>query len=104
MKLLSNFVVIVSMALGINGCASTGSNVTPTVVVTRNATFLASSQQEVAPRSTTTTPSDANRMGDGVRMGVPTPEPAVPQRELHFAGPTPQIPIPGNGRAGIASN
>jgi hypothetical protein len=104
MKLISNFVVVALMALGINGCASTSANVSPTVVVTRNATFLASSQQDPAPRAMATTPADTNRMGDGVRMGVPTPEPAIPQRDSHLAGPTPQIPIPGIGRAGMPSN
>ena len=36
--------------------------------------------------------------------GIPTPEPAAPQRDLQLAGPTPQIPIPGGGYAGIPAN
>ncbi|MBL8605269.1 MAG: hypothetical protein JNK72_25285 [Myxococcales bacterium] len=29
--------------------------------------------------------------------GIPTPEPARPTREVQFAGPTPQVPIPVSG-------
>lgn len=96
------FVLVAAMALGLNGCASSGAPVDRPTIATRSAAYLASGPVPQDPNPRGGVVAAEPRTYETTR-GIPTPEPAVPQREPQFAGPTPQIPIPG-GRAGIPSN
>ena len=107
MKRLMGFSAVVAMALGLAGCASTGTARVATFAVPTSAHRLAAGPvpQDPNPRGGLLSNGDVRVVGDpDSHGGIPTPEPAAPQREFQLAGPTPQIPIPGGGHAGIPAN
>ncbi len=105
MKKLMGFTGAVVMALMFAGCASTGAASQPAMAGVRANNYLAAGPvpQDPNPHGVVMSASESPRtLGDiDPRAGIPTPEPAAPQREIQFAGPTPQVPIPGSGHAGI---
>ncbi len=104
MKTLVGISLLVAMACGLGGCASTTVTNQSAVAVGRGSNYLASGPvpQDPNPHGVAVMNADALRsLGDydTRAAGVPTPEPAAPEHEIRLAGPTPQIPIPRGGRA-----
>lgn len=89
--------MLAAAVLGALGCASTQAAQPSTAyVVSARPTHGAGGPTPQEPL-----PSQPRLGADGAAMasvareaGIPTPEPAVPQHEPRFAGPTPQVPIP----------
>ena len=107
MKSLMGFSVVAAMALGLSGCASTGASTLTSFAAANSGHRLAAAPvpQDPNPRGGLFSSSEMRVIGDpDGHGGIPTPEPAAPQRDLQLAGPTPQIPIPGGGYAGIPAN
>lgn len=102
MKRMVGLVLVCAMALGLNGCASSGAAMDRPTIATRSAAYLASGPVPQDPNPRGGVVAVEPRAYEGTR-GIPTPEPATPQREPQFAGPTPQIPIPG-GRMGLPTS
>lgn len=104
MKTLVGISLIVAMACGLGGCASTIATNHGTVANGRGSNYFAAGPvpQDPNPHGVAVAGADALRsLGDfdGRAGGVPTPEPAAPEHEIRLAGPTPQIPIPRGGRS-----
>lgn len=107
MKRLMGFSLVVGMALAFAGCASTGGSHVTSFAAANNGHRLAAGPvpQDPNPRGGLFLSGDMRVIGDpDSHGGIPTPEPAAPVREFQLAGPTPQIPIPGGGHAGIPAN
>lgn len=106
MKTLVGMSLVVAMALGLAGCASTVTAQHTTVAVGRGSNYVASGPvpQDPNPHGVAVAATENLRsLGDpDLRgSGVPTPEPAAPEHEIRLAGPTPQIPIPRSGAMAI---
>lgn len=97
MKRLFALVFITALGVGLTGCASSGSLHAPSLAGGSTRAFYAAGPvpQDPNPRGVTVLSAPER---EGPRAGIPTPEPAMPSHEVHFAGPVPQIPIPGRGR------
>lgn len=105
MKRLS--ALLLASALGaLTGCATTATTTAavPVVASHRGGLGALASGHDHVVRAAATTAVDAPRTLDGAPEGIPLPEPALPARDVHLAGPTPQIPIPRGGGLAIPVN
>jgi hypothetical protein len=106
MKTLVGMSMVVAMALGLAGCATSGATQNGGLALGRGSNYAASGPvpQDPNPHGVAIANAETFRSlgdNDGHGAGVPTPEPAAPEHEIRLAGPTPQIPIPRGGRAGM---
>lgn len=102
MKRLSALLLVSAFGAWLNGCATASSTTaSPGLAGTRSGLVAIASGHEHDVRTSAPTAVDGPRTFDNAREAIPLPEPAVPLREIQFAGPTPQIPIPRSG--GMAS-
>lgn len=104
MKRLAALLLVSAIGAQLTGCASTSTSTLSPVLASTRSGLVASavgSGHEHDVRASVHEAVEAPRGADNAREAIPLPEPAVPLRELQFAGPTPQIPIPRSG--GMAS-
>jgi len=103
MKRLAALLLISAIAAQLTGCASSSvSTASPVLAGTRSGLVASAvgSGHERDVRASIPASVEVPRGADNVHEAIPLPEPAAPMRDLQFAGPTPQIPIPRSGGMG----